>query len=745
MSSTGAGATVASALGHIVDSKKVQQLANPGTTVRIPEDGVYHTSLTGVKISDTDTWLRSGERGPANLEDFHGHQKISHFDHERIPERVVHARGTAAHGIFQLHTPIPEFSSAPVLNDTSLQTSTFVRFSTVLGSAGSADSVRDVRGFAVRFYTNEGLWDIVGNSIPVFFIQDGMKFPDLIHAGKPEPNNAIPQAQTAHDNFWDFISLVPESTHMIAWLLSDRTIPRSYRHMQGFGVNTYCLINKEGKRSFVKFHWTPHQGIHSLVWDEALKLAGQDPDYHRRDLYDSIEAKGYPKWELGVQIVPEEDEHKFDFDLLDCTKLIPEELVPIKNIGTLTLNKNPTDYFAETEQVAFCTQNIIPGIDYSLDPMLQIRNFSYFDTQLSRLGTVNFHQIPINRPICPVLSTLRDGGGQHQIPTGPNYWPNSKGNLPKPASAAEGGFVHHPTAVEGVRARQRGPKFAEHTAQATLFWNSLSEVEREHVINTASFELGKVKDRTIQERMMMRFNEIHNDLATCVAANFDIPIHPIPGKIYHNRTTDISQITGKNTFTAVGRRVGIFAFDGFSSVQVNSLKLGLASIGVIVNVISAKMGPVYPSGTNPAVGDMSSLPMGALMPDFTIETCRSTFFDALFWPDGDEFYQKNLKQGRVIHFAREAFAHFKPIAAAGCAVPWIMHICLPGQTDIKASQSGDYTSLNGVVLAPNLTDEESGALATMKQLKKTTTFGSAFVDAIAGHRHWNRDVSMVAF
>ncbi len=422
------------------------------------------TTDDGRKINSTDDSLKAGSRGPTLLEDFHFQEKNASFNRERIPERVVHARGSGAHGYFQPYESMAEFTKAKFLQDPSVKTPVFVRFSTVGGSRGSADSVRDVRGFSVKFYTEEGNYDIVGNNIPVFFIQDSIKFPDLIHAVKPEPNNEMPQASTAHPNFWDFISLVPESMHMVMWLLSDRTVPRSFRTMQGFGIHTFRWVNAEGKSRFVKYHWKPVAGVHSNVFDEAQKLAGKDPDFHRRDLWDSIEKGNFPEYELGVQIIEEEDEHKFDFDILDSTKLIPEELVPVQPVGKMILNRNPDNFFAETEQVAFRPSNVVSGVDFSDDPLLQGRLFAYHDTQVYRMGSPNFVHLPINRPVCPFANNNQDGRMQMEVKTGSvNYSPNSLGdNKPAPVPEAEGGFVHYPERVEGHKVRERSPSFADH-------------------------------------------------------------------------------------------------------------------------------------------------------------------------------------------------------------------------------------------------------------------------------------------
>jgi len=528
---------------------------------------------------------------------------------------------------------------------------------------------------------------------------------------------------------------------MVAWQMSNRTLPRSYRMMQGFGVNTYVLVNEAGKRTFVKFHWTPHSGTHSLVWDEALKLSGQDPDYLRRDLAENIAAGSYPKWELGVQLIPEEDEHKFDFDLLDCTKLVPEELVPIKNIGTLELNRNPTSYFHETEQVAFCTANILPGIDYSNDPMLQIRNFSYHDTQLSRLGGINYHELPINRPVCPFASTVRDGASAHIIPSGPNYHPNRFSNYPQVTEPPQG-LRQEAVAVHGKTVRARGEKFAEHTAQAQMFYNSLTEVEQQDMCNAFSFELGKCHEREVQERAIREIvNNINHDLAVKVGENFGISVEK-PEKPQSTAQTKVSQLKDYNTFTAAGRMIAIFALDGYDPIQVNAMKTGFEAMGIVVKLIGARKGPQYPRGVKK--GDTSA--SGVLKDvDFTIETCRSTHFDGLIFPGGDENYVKALNQGRVIHFVREAFGHCKTIAAAGEAVPFIAHVCLPGSTDFKADPTSAVSVKNGMVMASSLTEEETGLIAKIKQGGHTVGFAKAFIDELAKHRHFGRDVSGVAY
>lgn len=506
-------------------TQKTEQL----DTVRDDATNEALTTNQGVKIADNQNSLRAGIRGSTLLEDFILREKITHFDHERIPERIVHARGVGAHGYFQAYEGNERLTKAGFLTDPTIQTPIFVRFSTVQGPRGSADTVRDIRGFAIKFYTQEGNFDLVGNNAPVFFVQDGIKFPDFVHAVKPEPDTEIPTGATAHDTFWDFVSLVPESAHAVIWAMSDRAIPRNLRSIQGFGVHTFRLINAEGKSHFVKFHWTPKQGLSALVWDEAQKLAGKDPDFHRRDLYEAIEHGFYPEWELGVQIVEEEDEMNFDFDLLDPTKIIPEELVPVTPIGRFVLNRNVDNFFAETEQVAFCPGHVVPGIDFTDDPLLQARLFSYTDTQLSRLGGPNFHQIPINKPVCPFHNNQRDGIHQHTIHKGQAaYQPNSiDGNWPveTPPAASNGGFESYPEKISGHKLRQRSETFSDYFSQPRLYYKSLAPHEQKHVVDAYTFELSKVQRKHIRERQVQQIlANIDLDLARQVGANLGIEV-----------------------------------------------------------------------------------------------------------------------------------------------------------------------------------------------------------------------------
>src|SRR5689334_5000811 len=486
--------------------------------------GEFLSTNQGIRVNDNQNSLKAGDRGPTLIEDFIFREKMTHFDHERIPERVVHARGTAAHGYFQVYESMADYTRAHFLQDPSVQTPVFVRFSTVVGSRGSTDLARDVRGFAVKFYTQEGNYDIVGNNIPVFFIQDAIKFPDLIHAAKPEPHNEIPQAATAHDNFWDFVSLLPESMHMIMWVMSDRAIPRSFRMMEGFGIHTFRFVNAQGQARFVKFHWKPLLGVHSLVWDEAQKLAGMDADWLRRDLWEAIELGDYPEWEFGVQIVEEADEFAFDFDLLDPTKIIPEELVPVRRIGKMTLNRNPDNFFAEVEQVAFHPGNVVPGIDFSNDPLLQGRLFSYLDTQLTRLGGPNFAEIPINRPVAPVHNNQQDGHMRQTINRGrANYFPNSTGGgCPATAPETMGAYRHYGERVEGHKIRERSASFTDHFSQAALFYHSMSPVEQEHMITALQFELGKVETPAVREGVVALLMHVDPTLGRGVAEGIGV-------------------------------------------------------------------------------------------------------------------------------------------------------------------------------------------------------------------------------
>lgn len=675
------------------------------------EAGEYLTTNKGLKVSDTNNSLKAGTRGPTLLEDFHLHEKLAHFDRERIPERVVHARGVGAHGYFQPYESLAEYTKAKLFQDPSIRTPVFVRFSTVAGFRGSADTVRDVRGFAVKFYTEEGNWDIVGNNIPVFFIQDGIKFPDLVHAIKPEPHNEMPQASTAHDNFWDFISLMPESMHMIMWILSDRTIPRSFRMMQGFGVHTFRFVNAQGKGRFVKFHWKPLLGVHSFVFDEAQKLAGKDPDYHRRDLIEAIEMGDYPEYELGVQIVEEEDEFKFDFDLLDPTKLIPEELVPVRPIGKMVLNRNPQNVFAETEQVAFAPSNVVPGIDFSNDPMLQSRLISYVDTQMHRLGSANLNQIPINRPVCPVHNNQRDGVMPMNIETSrQNYYPNSlAGGCPMMSPESAGGYVHYMQRVEGRVIRERSESFNDHFSQATLFWNSLSDVEKENLVKAAEFELGKVYTKHVKEQMLKLFNYVDHELAKRVAAGLGLPAPSVEVIPNHGRSSAALSLMNTDKSSIKSRRIAILAADGVNGNEVMAIKQALINAGAHAKIVA------------PHGGILKTMQGEELQVEMTFATGASVMFDAVYVPGGLQSLEVLKQQGDAIHFVDEAFKHCKAIAATSEGIELLAISNIKG---VNFAQNGSVATEMGVVTSHN------GA---------PNQFVQAFIDAIKQHRYWLRN------
>ncbi|MBE2163478.1 catalase HPII [Acinetobacter oleivorans] len=617
------------------------------------------TTNQGVKIADNENSLRAGIRGSTLLEDFILREKITHFDHERIPERIVHARGVGAHGYFQAYEGNERLTKAGFLTDPSIQTPIFVRFSTVQGPRGSADTVRDIRGFAIKFYTQEGNFDLVGNNAPVFFVQDGIKFPDFVHAVKPEPDTEMPTGATAHDTFWDFVSLVPESAHAVIWAMSDRAIPRNLRSIQGFGVHTFRLINAQGKSHFVKFHWTPKQGLSALVWDEAQKLAGKDPDFHRRDLYEAIENGVYPEWELGVQIVEEEDEMNFDFDLLDPTKIIPEELVPVTPIGRFVLNRNVDNFFAETEQVAFCPGHIVPGIDFTNDPLLQARLFSYTDTQLSRLGGPNFHQIPINKPVCPFHNNQRDGIHQHTIHKGQaSYQPNSIDNdwpAETPPAASNGGFESYPEQISGHKLRQRSETFSDHFSQPRLYYKSLAPHEQKHVVDAYTFELSKVQRKHIRERQVQQIlANIDLDLARQVGANLGIEV---PDLTLDYKKTAVEK-SAKLSFLAFppediqGRKVAVLIHNLVKSDTLEAIKNWAIKEGAVVHLLAPSLAPVKDHKDSIIVAD------GMQMAEPSIA------YDAVIIPDGDNL-NAVLQDGVARHYVLEAYKHLKPIAFLG--------------------------------------------------------------------------------
>ncbi|MDB4932824.1 MAG: hypothetical protein JWM10_5308 [Myxococcaceae bacterium] len=685
---------------------------------RRDDAGQYLTTDHGVRLPHTDDSLRVDPRGPTLLEDFHLREKITRFDHERIPERVVHARGSAAHGYFELYEPIPELTRAGFLNDTAVRTPVFVRFSTVAGSRGSADTARDVRGFATKFYTQQGNFDLVGNNIPVFFIQDGIKFPDLVHSVKPEPHHEMPQAASAHDTFYDFTSLVPETTHMLMWVMSDRAIPRSFSRMEGFGVHTFRLINAAGKSVFVKFHWKPLLGTHSLVWDEAQLLAGKDPDFHRRDLWESIERGDFPQWELGLQVVSEEDEMAFDFDLLDATKVIPEELVTVRRIGKMTLDRNPDNFFAETEQVAFLPSNLVPGIDISNDPLLQARLFSYQDTQLTRLGGPNFAQIPINRPVCPVHNHQQDGFHQQTVPTTrANYHPNTiGGGCPVLAPEKAGGYAHFPQRVEGSKIRERSPSFADHYSQATLFWNSLSEPEKRHLAKAVRFELSKVERKEIRQRQVNNYANVDADFARRIVEGIDVdPPTPSPRKQASGvgkRSVAVSPaLSMANTVkSAKGRQVAALLDEGYSHAEFDAVGKALEAAGARVVVVGKKLGPIK-SGDGETV-DATKVRLS--------ET--SAHFDAVYIPGGASA-AKLAAERDVARFLDEAWRHCKPIGATMEGVDVVVAADLDGA---KVAAKAQGSTVDRGLVTCRATDHAA--------------FAKDFVAAIAAHRHWEREV-----
>lgn len=675
------------------------------------------TTNQGVKINDANNSLKAGERGATLLEDFILREKITHFDHERIPERIVHARGSGAHGYFELYESQKKYTKAGIFTDTTRKTPVFVRFSTVAGSKGSADMARDVRGFAVKFYTEEGVFDLVGNNMPIFFIQDAMKFPDLIHSVKPEPDREIPQAASAHDTFYDFVSQTTETLHNHIWVMSDRAIPRSLRMMEGFGIHTFRMINEEGKAHFVKFHWKPLLGVHSVTWDEAVKLHGADADFHRRDLWEAIEAGHYPEWELGIQVVPEANEHQFEFDLLDPTKLIPEEMVPVKRIGKMTLNRNPDNFFAETEQVAFHPGHIVPGLDFTNDPLLQGRLFSYTDTQLSRLGSPNFHEIPINRSISPVHNNQRDAQMRMTINKGKTaYFPNSLGGgCPYLAKMSEGGFTSYEERQDGRKIRARSESFSDHFSQPALFYRSLTDWEKEHVANAYSFELGKCTYDHIKERMLWLIHQIHEELAQKVADNLGMKVpsdiqKPInraigadddtqknqPGKRkeYLKESKALSQTHIKVESIAT-RKIATIVAEGFDSNEVEAMKKALEDQGAQLMLLA------------PHGGEITCHQNKKHKVDAALMTTESVLFDALYIPGGKKSVPQLEKNDKAKKFIHEALKHCKAIAVNG-----------EGEKLLDATYAKDFK------------DDETIIINKDPDL---------FIKAIAKHRNWKRE------
>jgi catalase len=709
---------------HPTESEKAEQLRAGAER----SEGTRLTTQTGVPLEDNQNQLKAGPRGPVPMEDFAFREKMMHFDHERIPERVVHPRGSGAHGYFQVYEPLGDLTTAAFLQDPSAKTPVFVRFSTVVGFRGSADTVRDVRGFATKFYTPEGNFDLVGNNMPVFFIQDAIKFPDLVHSIKPEPHHEMPQASAAHDNFWDFVSLMPESMHMIMWVLSDRAIPRSYRMMEGFGVHTFRLVNEEGRSRFIKWHWKPVLGTHSLVWDETQKIAGKDPDFNRRDLWESIEAGDFPEFELGIQVIEEDQADSFDFDILDATKLVPEELVPVRRIGKMTLDRNPTNFFSETEQVAFHPGHVVPGIDFSNDPLLQGRLFSYLDTQLIRLGGPNFNEIPINRPLAEVHNNQRDGYMRQTVHEGRvNYEPNSLGGG-CPMSSPEG-FRSFPEEMSGPKVRERSESFNDHFSQATLFWNSQTDVEKAHIVSAAQFELGKVDHLHVRQRVCDLFSHIDEDLARRVAEGVGVAevtgdlsyleesTAPVPGPARGAAAPGNApslSMAGQPGSPAT-RKVAVLVADGHDHGSLALVLEQLEGAGAKPMVVSTRLGTSTGDG-------------GEVEIDKTFSTAASVVFDAVLVAGGGGSAEALQANGDAVHFVSEAFKHAKPVAAIGAGIDVLGAARLSG-VELAEGDAAATVSDQGVVTAGSGADPADLA--------------SQFLDAIAAHRHWDRDLGIV--
>jgi catalase len=688
--------------------------ANLGTleTARVDSGGQALTTNQGVLVADNQNSLKAGLRGPALLEDFILREKITHFDHERIPERIVHARGSAAHGYFECDVALGDITRAAPFAEQGKRTPVFVRFSTVAGERGSTDTARDVRGFAVKFYTDEGNWDLVGNNMPVFFIQDAMKFPDLIHAAKPEPHHGMPQAATAHDTFWDFASLSPETAHMLMWAMSDRAIPRSYRMMQGFGVHTFRLVNEAGQSRFVKFHWTPTAGTHSLVWDEAVKLSGCDSDFHRRDLWEAIEAGNYPAWTLGLQVFTEEQANAFHFDVLDPTKLVPEELVPVVPVGRMVLDRNPDNFFAETEQVAFCTAHVVPGIDFTNDPLLQGRIHSYIDTQISRLGGPNFHELPINAPLVEVHNNQRDGMHRRAIPRGRvNYEPNSLGGG-CPYQAGARGFVSFPEPVTQDKVRGKPEKFADHFSQATLFFNSQTAVEQNHIVAAFRFELTRVQTPAVRQRTVALLRNVDETLAERVAEGLGMALppaqeraleQPVKSEIESSAALSLFAFPGDGAIT--GRRIALLVGDGADATMLRAVRDALVGAGAAPRFIGARLGRVK-------AADGSAIAIEA-----TLETMPSPMWDALVI-DGSADAMAGV--GAAVEFVQEQFRHCKPILLAA-----------PAPALLAAAG----------ITAPS----DAGFIDAAARGLAAKAAAQSFIQAVGKHRHYEREQEPAPF
>jgi catalase len=693
---------------------------------RVNLAGSQLTTQQGVRVDHTDDALSAGERGPTLLEDFHAREKITHFDHERIPERVVHARGAGAYGHFRPYDGwLAEFTAARFLTDPGVETPLFVRFSTVAGSRGSADTVRDVRGFATKFYTAQGNYDLVGNNMPVFFIQDGIKFPDFVHAVKPEPHNEIPQAQSAHDTLWDFVALQPETLHTIMWLMSDRALPRSYRMMQGFGVHTFRLVNADGRGTFVKFHWKPLLGVHSLIWDEVQKIAGKDPDFNRRDLWEAIETGQFPEWELGVQLVPEEDEHNFDFDLLDATKIIPEEQVPVRPVGKMVLDRNPDNFFAETEQVAFHTANVVPGIDFTNDPLLQFRNFSYLDTQLIRLGGPNFAHLPVNRAVAPVTNNQRDGYHQGQIHVGrTSYVKNTLGGgcpmVGDGNDSASEIFRHYAERVDGHKVRKRSESFRDYYSQPTLFWNSMSEPERDHIVAAFRFELGHVDHKEIRQAVVEQLNHVDHGLAMAVAEGVGVKPPANGDTPNHGRSSPALSQLSLGSDSPATRKVAVLAADGVDGAGLTRLADALRAAGVVPEVLAPADGPLHTADGSELEADRAIVTMGSVL------------YDAVVVPDGAASVQALAADGYALHFLAEAYKHQKPVAASGAGAG------LLAKAGIHEVRVADETDGDAVIV-------ENGLITTRAVGDALPDgFASQLLRELAAHRSWARNTAPIA-
>lgn len=728
----------ASTVSEDVDSPKLGDGApalghNPGNgpldRVRVDSSGRGLTTNQGVTIADNQNSLKAGVRGPTLLEDFVLRDKITHFDHERIPERVVHARGSGAHGYFECTEDITDLTMAAPFAEVGKRTPVFVRFSTVLGERGASDLTRDVRGFAVKFYTDAGNWDLVGNNIPVFFVQDAMKFPDLVHAAKPEPHNAMPQGASAHDTFWDFAGLMPEISHMLMWVMSDRAIPRSYRTMQGFGVHTFRLVNAAGESRFVKFHWLPVAGTHSVVWDEAVKISGADSDFHRRDLWEAIEAGAYPEYELALQVFTEEQAESFSFDVLDATKIVPEELVPLQVVGRMVLNRNPDNFFAETEQVAFCTQHVVPGIAFSNDPLLQGRNFSYHDTQLTRLGGPNFHEIPINAPVAQVHNNQRDGFHRQAIPRGRvAYEPNSLGGgCPFQAGLTGGGYVAFPQPIEpqADTLRAKPEKFADHFTQARLFYRSQSPVEQAHILAAFRFELTRVQTPAVRERIVAMLRNVDESFAQSLADSLGMDLPPAqprvlerPAKPEVESSPALSLFARPGDGSIRGRRVALLTAVGCEAASLRAVHAALAKAGAVPRYLGARLGRVQPDEGDP------------IEVEATLEALPAVLWDAVVLPDGESAQAALGTLGHAIEFVKDQYRHCKPMLVLGSATTLLQEAMLPLQLP-------DGRPDPGIVLAPGSAAESAEDGTARSTLEAGI---DAFVQALARHRHYEREL-----